>query len=210
MSAPAEPLLILASQSPGRAQVLRQAGISFTQIVSEVDEDALAEAAGPLPAAEHALMLARAKAEAVAALPEAQGRIVLGCDSVFEFQGEIHGKPYTPERAAERLRAQSGKTGILHSGLWVCDRRTETAVASGRVTSTDVTFASLTEEEIQSYVATGEPRFCAGSFTIDGRGAAFVERIDGDPSAVIGISVRELRDRLAAHGVSISEVWDPS
>ncbi|GAA1350950.1 nucleoside triphosphate pyrophosphatase [Falsarthrobacter nasiphocae] len=206
-----EAVLTLASQSPGRAAVLTQAGIRFRQIVSDVDEDAATAAAGPVSPGELALVLARAKAEAVAALPEAAGSLVLGCDSVFEVDGAPFGKPYTRERAAERLRAQSGRTGVLHSGLWVCDRRSPSSGVpdGGTTTSTGVTFAPLSEDEIQAYVATEEPLHCAGSFTIDGRGAALVERLDGDPSAVVGISVQVLRVLLRQRGVPLSDLWGP-
>jgi septum formation protein len=203
------PLLILASQSPGRAQVLRQAGIAFRQIVSQVDEDAVAAAAGPLGPAQLASALARAKAHAVAQRPEASESLVLGCDSVFELDGAVFGKPHTTERATERLRAQSGRTGVLHSGLCVIDtRQGHTAgVVTDAVTSTRVTFAPMSDDDIAAYVETGEPLECAGSFTIDGRGAAFIERIEGDPAAVIGISVQDLRRQLEEHGIGIREVW---
>ena len=229
------PLLVLASQSPGRAGVLRAAGIGFEQLVSNTDEEALTAASADASPAELVLLLARAKAEAVAQRPEARGRLVVGCDSLFELDGEVQGKPYTAERAAERLRAQSGRTGLLHTGQWVVDTRGEApasgaandddgrdrprpasgrtgspAPTAGRTVSTAITFAELAEDEIQAYAATGEPLHCAGSFTIDGRGAAFIAKVDGDPSAVVGISVAALREQLAELGVRMADVWTPA
>lgn len=219
----AAPLLVLASQSPGRAGVLRAAGIGFEQLVSHADEEALTAASEGASPAELVLLLARAKAEAVAQRPEARGRLVVGCDSLFELDGEVQGKPYTPERAAERLRAQSGRTGVLHTGQWLVDARAASAPgeadddgrdrtrpASGRSVSTAITFAELAEDEIEAYTATGEPLHCAGSFTIDGRGSAFIARVDGDPAAVVGISVAALREQLAELGVRMADVWVPA
>lgn len=221
----AAPLLVLASQSPGRAGVLRAAGIGFEQLVSHTDEEALTAASADASPAELVLLLARAKAEAVAQRPEARGRLVVGCDSLFELDGEVQGKPYTAERAAERLRAQSGRTGVLHTGQWLVDARGEAPAsgaandddgrdhprpASGRTVSTAITFAELAEDEIRAYTATGEPLHCAGSFTIDGRGAAFIAKVDGDPSAVVGISVAALREQLAELGVRMADVWAPA
>ena len=106
-----EPSLILASQSPARAGLLSKAGIPFDTVVSHVDEDALVAAEGPLTPRDTALRLARAKAEAVAQLPGSAGALVLGCDSVFELDGQSYGKPYTPEVAVERIAGMSGRTG---------------------------------------------------------------------------------------------------
>lgn len=219
-STPAEelPLLVLASQSPGRARILSDAGIGFEAIVSEVDEDAaVSEAAerlgGELDPQAMALLLARTKAEAVSGLDAADGAVVLGCDSVFELDGRPYGKPYTPEVAAERWRAMRGRTGVLHTGHWLVDNRSTeeddggTGATLGTVASASVTFADVTDAEIEAYVATGEPLPCAGGFTIDGRGAAFITGIDGDPHTVVGLSVNTLRGLLAETGLSITDLW---
>lgn len=204
------PRLILASASPARARVLEAAGIDFQVVVSEVDEDAVTAAhplAGP---AETAQLLARAKAEDVAVRPEATGALVVGCDSVFELDGTAYGKPWEPEVARERWRLQSGRTGQLHTGHWVVDRRDTaplSAPAAGAMATAAVTFAEVSEAELAAYVATGEPLQCAGAFTIDGRGAAFVTAVDGDPNAVIGVSVSTLRDLFADLGVSMASFW---
>lgn len=211
------PLLVLASASPGRAKVLSDAGIDFAVQVSTVDEDAVlaraVESFGELGPADTALLLARSKAEDVAAMEEADGAVVLGCDSVFEFESVAYGKPYTAEVATARWEAMSGKSGILHTGHWLIDNRSEedgdggTGATIGAVSSTTVNFEKVSPEEIAAYVATGEPLPCAGGFTIDGRGAAFIRGIEGNPHTVIGLNVATLRALLAETGLSISDVW---
>lgn len=204
------PRFVLASASPARARILEAAGIPFTVLVSAVDEDAIAAAhplAGP---AETAQLLARAKAEDVALHPEAAGALVVGCDSVFELDGVAYGKPWEPEVALERWRMQSGRTGLLHTGHWAVDTRGGAAApapAVGAVASASVTFAQVEEAEAAAYVATGEPLQCAGAFTIDGRGAAFITAVQGDPNAVIGLSVSTLRGLFADLGVPLSGYW---
>ena len=209
--------LILASQSPARTKLLAEAGILHTVLVSDVDEDAVQARYGVTDPHDTALLLARAKAEAVAALPEADGALVLGCDSVFEFDGEAHGKPYTAGVARERMLRMSGNSGVLHTGHWLVDCR-DTApddgmaapgsgATLGAVSSAEVHFMEMEPEEIDAYIATGEPLHCAGSFTIDGLGGAFIRKVDGDPHAVVGLSVSTLRSLLAQANVRITELW---
>lgn len=212
------PRLILASQSPARAQLLRAAGLRFEQLVSGVDEDAALAAAEAtrghrLDPAQTALVLARAKAKAVARLPEAAGALVLGCDSVFELDGRPYGKPHTPEVARERIAGMSGRTGTLHTGHWLiraggvgADDRGD-AAGDGEIRSAEVTFAELSPEQIRAYVATGEPLEVAGSFTLDGYGAAFIHEVRGEPNTVLGLSVSALRELLGRHGLNIAELW---
>jgi septum formation protein len=226
--------LILASQSPARTKLLRNAGIAHEVLVSDVDEDAVQARYGVRDPHDTALLLARAKAEAVASLPEADGALVIGCDSVFEFDGEAHGKPYTADVARERMLRMSGSMGVLHTGHWLVDCRDTDAedadtedtdggdVAArgsgatlGSVTSAEVHFMEMTAEEIETYIATGEPLECAGSFTIDGYGGAFIRKIDGDPHTVVGLSISTLRALLSQASVGITELWtagavDPS
>ncbi|MEV8130639.1 nucleoside triphosphate pyrophosphatase [Pseudarthrobacter oxydans] len=211
--------LILASQSPARTKLLAEAGIRHSILVSDVDEDAVQASYGVTDPHDTALLLARAKAEAVAALPEAEGALVLGCDSVFEFDGEAHGKPYTAEIARERMLRMSGNTGVLHTGHWLVDCRdthpdgdgegtgTGTGATLGTVASAEVSFLEMDPAEIDAYIATGEPLHCAGSFTIDGLGGAFIRKVDGDPHTVVGLSVSTLRSLLAAANVRITDLW---
>jgi septum formation protein len=211
------PLLVLASASPGRARILADAGIAFEVVVSAVDEDAVLRSAveqhGALDAHDTSLLLARAKAEAVAGLEETDGAVVLGCDSVFEFDGASYGKPHTGDVAAERWRAMRGKSGVLHTGHWLIDNRSEdpedggTGATVGAVSSATVHFEDASDDEIAAYVATGEPLPCAGGFTIDGRGAAFLRSVEGDPHAVVGVSVSTLRRLLASADLSVTDLW---
>lgn len=213
--------LILASQSPARTKLLADAGIQHSVLVSDVDEDAVQARYGVTDPHDTALLLARAKAEAVAALPEAEGALVIGCDSVFEFDGEAHGKPYTAGVARERMLRMSGNSGVLHTGHWLVDCRA-TAVDEtsddgiqapgsgatlGAVTSAEVHFTDMEPEEIDAYIATGEPLHCAGSFTIDGFGGAFIRGVDGDPHTVVGLSISTLRALLGQANVRITELW---
>ncbi|NUP75306.1 MAG: septum formation inhibitor Maf [Sinomonas sp.] len=206
-AAPTPPALILASKSPARTKLLTEAGIPHQIVVSAVDEDALAAAHPEATPSEMALLLARAKAEAVASLPEAEGALVVGCDSVFEFEGEALGKPYTPEVATERLRAMSGRAGVLHTGHWLVDCRDGVVSSSGELASAGVEFTEMSEDDIAAYVATGEPLHCAGSFTIDGFGGAFLARVDGDPHTVVGLSVSTLRALLTRAEVRLTDFW---
>lgn len=208
--------LILASQSPARTKLLAEAGIRHSVLVSDVDENAVQARYGVTDPHDTALLLARAKAEAVAALPEAEGALVLGCDSVFEFDGEAHGKPYTAAVARERMLRMSGNAGVLHTGHWLVDcRDTEpddgadpgTGATLGTVASAEVSFLEMDAAEIDAYIATGEPLHCAGSFTIDGLGGAFIRKVDGDPHAVVGLSVSTLRGLLAQAQVRITDLW---
>jgi septum formation protein len=208
--------LILASQSPARTKLLSHAGIRHEVLVSDVDEDAVQARYGVTDPHDTALLLARAKAEAVASLPEADGAIVIGCDSVFEFDGEAHGKPYTADVARERMLRMSGSMGVLHTGHWLVDCRATdggdlTARGSGAtlgsVSSAEVHFMEMSAEEIETYIATGEPLQCAGSFTIDGYGGAFIRKVDGDPHTVVGLSISTLRALLSQANVGITELW---
>lgn len=210
--------LVLGSASPGRAEVLTRARLPFDVVVSEVDEEAVGAAAGePSPAA-LAGLLAEAKGRDVAARVAAAGvagpTLVLGCDSVFEFEGRAHGKPYEPRVAVERWRAQAGRSGELHTGHWLGlllpGAPDAPARAEAGVVSAVVRFAAATEAEIRAYVATGEPLHCAGAFTVDGAGAALVEGVVGDPNAVIGLSVAWLRRACTALGADLTRLWEPS
>ena len=208
--------LILASQSPARTKLLSNAGIAHDVLVSDVDEDAVQARYGVTDPHDTALLLARAKAEAVASLPEADGALVIGCDSVFEFDGEAHGKPYTPEVAKERMLRMSGRMGVLHTGHWLVDCRDTdgsgdgdpgSGATVGSVSSAEVHFMDMSEDEIDTYIATGEPLQCAGSFTIDGYGGAFIRKVDGDPHTVVGLSISTLRGLLGQAQVNVTELW---
>lgn len=198
--------LHLASTSPARRAVLRAAGIEPDPIAPGVDEEAAVAAAGPLTPTDMVMLLARLKAEAVATSRDDLDGLVFGGDSAFEVDGVVYGKPHLPEVARERWRAQRGRSGVLHSGHWLIDTRTGEAVG-GHAAAT-VHFASdITDAEIEAYLATGEPLEVAGAFTIDGRGAAFIDRIEGDPSTVVGLSVPLLRTLARRLGVEWTDLW---
>ncbi|MFE5873312.1 Maf family protein [Streptomyces roseifaciens] len=193
--------LVLASQSPARLGLLKAAGLRPEVIVSGVDEDALT---APNPA-ELARVLAEAKADAVAARPEAAGALVIGCDSVLELDGQALGKPDDAEDATARWKSMRGRSGILRTGHCIIDTATGRRVSA--TASTTVRFGEPSDAEIAAYVATREPLYVAGAFTLDGRSAPFIEGIDGDHGNVIGLSLPLLRKLLAELGMSITELW---
>lgn len=209
--------LVLASQSPARLATLRSAGVEPRVIVSHVDEDAVlarvradhADAGlGDLAFDASVLALARAKAEEVASSHETDA-LVLGCDSMLEIDGQILGKPGDAATARERWQAMRGRTGVLHTGHWLVDDREDGSGATiGETASTLVRFADLGDDEIDAYVATGEPLQVAGAFTVDSLGGPYVESIDGDFHAVVGVSLPLLRHLLAPCGVRFHELWE--
>ena len=165
-----------------------------------------------LDADEHVLLLARRKAADVAARVVADGfeGIVIGGDSMFEIGGEILGKPYTPEAATVRWRQMRGRTGMLHSGHSVIRVGGGTPSAEAHaVAAASVSFAAnVTDAEIDAYVASGEPLHVAGAFTIDSLGGAFIDRVDGDPSTVVGMSLSTVRRLAGELGVTWTDLWN--
>ncbi|WP_338566418.1 Maf family protein [Microbacterium paraoxydans] len=206
----------LASTSPARLMLLRQAGIEPLTLSPEVDEDALAAAAeermGPVAPADLVLLLARAKAAAVAERLAAEGAfdgIVIGGDSMFALGERVYGKPYTPEEATRRWQEMRGATGVLHSGHSVFRVSPGAApVEATAVAEAAVTFAEdIGDEEIAAYVASGEPLHVAGAFTVDSLGGAFITRVEGDPSTVVGMSLSTVRRLTADLGVRWTDLW---
>ncbi|QIG38334.1 septum formation inhibitor Maf [Microbacterium sp. 4R-513] len=213
--------VLLASTSPARLMLLRQAGIEPLTASPDVDEEAVVAAVEAaerrtLPPDEHVLLLARRKAADVAARvseedPSFDG-IVVGGDSMFELDGQILGKPYTPEAASARWHAMRGRTGVLHSGHAVYrlspgkEPHEAHAVAQASVTFS----ADMTDAEIDAYVASGEPLHVAGAFTIDSLGGPFIERVSGDPSTVVGMSLSTLRRLVRQLGVEWPDLWNRS
>jgi septum formation protein len=202
----AKPVLVLASASPARKALLVAAGIDPEILVSGVDESAVDATAPDTLCA----VLARLKAHAVAERlrhrePGRAGVLVLGCDSVLAFDGQILGKPANAEEAVKRWHAMRGRSGVLHTGHCLVDLESGETVE--RVGSTTVHFAELSDEEIDAYVASGEPLWVAGAFTIDGLGGPFVEGIEGDHSNVVGLSLPLLRHLLGDLGWSVADLW---
>lgn len=172
--------------------------------MSGVDETAVR---GVDPA-DTALLLARAKARAVAARLPGAPAIVVGCDSVLELGDGAYGKPADAADALSRWRRMRGQTGTLHTGHCVVETGTGREVSA--VSSTLVRFAHVTDPELEAYVASGEPLQVAGAFTVDGLGGAFVEGIEGDHHGVVGISLPLLRVLLLDLGVRWTDLWAPS
>ncbi len=217
--------LLLASASPARLATLRSAGLDPLVLVSLVDETEVVARYGVTDPADVALVLARAKAEDVAARvgeldededPSADDEadddlLVLGCDSVLELDGEAHGKPADRAQAGARWRQMRGRSGVLHTGHWLVDAREDSAGGRGgtlgQVASATVHFADVTDAEIDAYVATGEPLAVAGAFTIDGLGGAFVRGVEGDPHTVVGVSLAALREMLLEVDVPWPSLW---
>jgi septum formation protein len=193
--------LVLASASPARLGLLKQAGLDPKVMVSGVDEDAIS---APTPG-ELARVLAEAKATAVAD-GLTGGELVVGCDSVLDLDGQPLGKPRDAADATARWKAMRGRSGVLRTGHCVID--TVSGQRVSETASTTVRFGSPDDAEIAAYVASGEPLHVAGAFTLDGRSAPFIEGIDGDPGNVIGLSLPLLRHLLAQLGVRITDLWD--
>ena len=169
--------LILASGSPRRRELLSLYTTDFTVCASDFDESAVT-ADTPARLVEK---LARGKCLAVAA--QHPGTVVLGCDTVVDVIGEVFGKPHSVEDAKRMLRALSGATHAVHTGVCVSDgKRTESFVDSCRVT-----FFPLSEEEIDFYASTQEPYDKAGAYAIQGRAALWLDRIEGDYYTIMGL-----------------------
>ncbi|HET6833687.1 MAG TPA: Maf family protein [Acidimicrobiales bacterium] len=202
--------LVLASASPARLALLRAAGLAPEVMVSGVAEHGVAGLTAP----EAARTLAERKAEAIArrlhgaTLPGHPAPLVVGCDSLFEIDGELRGKPESADQARAWWQGQRGRSGVLTTGHAVVD------LATGRRTSgvadTLVRFGCPSDTEIEAYIATGEPLAVAGACTIDGYGAPFVAGIDGDHGTVIGLSLPLLRTLLADLDIAITDLWTRS
>ncbi len=191
---------VLASASPARHNVLRRGGLTPEVLVSGVDESSVVTT----EPGDMVSTLAALKCRAVAV--DHPGTLVLGCDSVLWFDGQILGKPHTPEVARERWRAMRGKSGVLYTGH--CLRLGDQEAL--RTVETTVHFANVSDADIDAYVASGEPLQVAGAFTIDGLGGAFIDHIEGDHLNVIGVSLSTVRELAAELGVEWSALWGAS
>jgi septum formation protein len=195
------PPFVLASASTARLRLLRTAGIEPIVQVSDFDESQV-QLVSPQDLVQ---TLALEKAKTVA--QQFNGGLILGCDSVLALQGEIYGKPADPAEAVQRWRQMRGQTGSLYTGHALVDQVQQRKIVRCQVTQ--VQFALVSERQIEAYVASGEPLYCAGCFALEGRGGLFVERIEGCHSNVIGLSLPLLRQMLAELNYDVIDFWQP-
>jgi septum formation protein len=188
--------VVLASGSPSRRRLLTSVGIHPTVVVSGVDEEN--PEITKLSPSEMVLALAIMKAHTVRPMV-GNHHLIIGCDSTFEFEGVSLGKPEIREVAIERSQRISGKKGLLHTGHCVID--TQAGIEFTDISTSVVHFATMTEDEIEAYADSGEPLQVAGGFTLDGLSAPFVERVEGDPTGIIGLSLPLLRKAIIALGL---------
>ncbi len=194
--------LVLASGSPARLRLLRNAGFDPKVVVSGFDEDSVQVE----DTARLVTVLAEQKAQAVAG--QWGDALVVGCDSMFEFEGRHVGKPRSEVQAKEWLQAMRGRSGALYTGHCLIDGSSQRR-ATG-VATTTVRFGVTTDAELDAYLATGEAMTVAGAFTLDGRSAPFIDGVDGDPGNVIGLSLPQVRSLLASLGIAITDLWNRS
>ncbi|KPP99789.1 nucleoside triphosphate pyrophosphatase [Marinobacter sp. HL-58] len=190
--------IVLASASPRRAELLRQIGLSFRVCAADIDET---PAAGE-SARHYVERLARGKALAVQAAEP--GAIVIGSDTSVVLDGRILGKPADRQDAADMLRQLSGASHEVMTAVAIAHKN----ACDSLVAVTDVRFRWLSDEEIDAYVATGEPMDKAGGYGIQGRGGIFVEELRGSYSAVVGLPLRETAELLADAGYPVWETWN--
>jgi len=195
------PRIILASASSSRRRLLESAGLPISVMVSHVNEET--DFFNALSPTDMVIALAITKAHTVREQIDFPA-IIIGCDSTFEFEGKSLGKPGTPEIAIARAKRVQGKSGLLHTGHCVIDTTKDREISS--IVTTKVTFDSMTDNEINDYVASGEPRHVAGGFTLDGFSSPFIPSIEGDYTNVVGISMPFIRKAMAQLGYSWPEV----
>jgi len=195
------PQIVLASQSTSRRRLLEGAGITPLVKVSHVDEET--DFFNAMAPADMVIALAVTKAHTVREQIDFPA-IIIGCDSTFDVDGISFGKPGSPEIARERAQAISGRSGLLHTGHCVIDTEQGREIVD-RVT-TKVTFSKLSIDEIDDYIASGEPLQVAGGFTLDGFGSPFIPVIEGDYTNVVGLSMPFLRSAMSQLGYSWPQV----
>lgn len=200
---------VLASSSPSRLSVLRNAGIEPEVIPPNTDEDAIFARLGDAAPGETVAALAEAKAGDVEVPVSDELTVVVACDSMLLLDGSLSGKPHTVDECIRRWTVQRGRDAELVTGHSV--RLVEGGVVKHEHTetiSTTVRFGTPSDTDIRAYAETGEPLGCAGAFTLEALGGWFIDGIDGDPSSVLGLSLPLIRRTLAEWNVDISEFWN--
>ena len=205
---------ILGSASPARLSTLLAAGVVPEVMVSQFDESSVQD----LPPVELVQVLANAKTMAIAEYLRAESRalgeelpgeaLILGCDSMLEFDGEALGKPESHLESVARWQRMRGHKGILHTGHCLLDLAAERLVIA--TVSTTVHFGDISDEEIEVYCGSGEPAQVAGAFTIDGFGGWFIDAIEGDHHNVVGLSLQALRKMLRELNFSLADLGYPT
>ena len=207
-------MLILASSSKSRKELLKNADIKFFQLASSFDESTIKEKNIINLASELSYSKALNTLEKIRYLIEEfkldnSSLEILGCDSIFEFKGQAYGKPLNNQEAYERWLLMSSNSGYLHTGhtILFCGftNNMEEIICKKKVReviSSKITFAKLEKDEIKNYVNTNEPLQCAGGFALEGRGGKYIEKIDGCFSNVMGLSLPWLRRILLNQGIS--------
>jgi septum formation protein len=204
--------VVLGSASPGRLKVLRQAGIDPLVVVSGVDEDAVIAALGSDTSPDDVVRsLAEAKADQVVTILDARVAadcVVISCDSMLYIDGRLVGKPASADAARNQWRSMGGRSGQLYTGhclLRLLDGKVSQRAVESSVTT--VHFGTPTTADLEAYLDSGEPFSVAGGFTLDGLGGWFVDRIEGDASNVIGLSLPLTGTMLQRVGLSVAELW---
>ena len=191
-------LLVLASASPRRRDLLQRAGLHFEVMPSDVPEETRA---GEHPRALVERLAAEKAAAVRSRLPERPRRLVLGSDTVVVLGDQILGKPRDAEEALAMLLRLSGRTHSVWTGVAVF--ATDSATPGVRSVESQVTLRAAAEAELRAYVATGEPLDKAGAYALQGEGRRFVSRIEGSESNVIGLPLEETLVLLAAAGLAL-------
>jgi septum formation protein len=203
--------LVLASASPARLLLLRGAGLDPEVRVSNVPEDGVEGLDAPAAVT----ALARRKATEVAGAlrteaaeqhqPASDLPLVVGCDSLLEFAGQVWGKPSGPDEVSARWRRMRGLSGLLHTGHCLIDASDSREAAAWDTAV--VHFGRPDDREIDAYARTDEALAVAGPFTLEGLSSPWVDRIEGNYGTITGISLPVLRRLLLELGVSIVDLW---
>ncbi|WP_448852050.1 Maf family protein [Corynebacterium sp. 335C] len=214
------PVMVLASSSPSRLMVLRNAGVDPVVAPPDVDEDAALERMRGEGPAETVTALARAKSAAAAdharesaarAIGDADDDVVVVArDSMLLLDGELSGKPHTVDECVRRWGLQRGRDAELVTGhcvTWLPAGGGEPCTEAGAVRAT-VRFGEPSDADVRAYAESGEPLGCAGAFTLEALGGWFIDGVDGDPSNVLGLSLPFLRRTLAGWGLDVSAFWN--
>ena len=214
-------MIILASSSPSRLSVLRSAGVEPPLAPPELDQDASLRTVSDQSPEDQVCALANAKAAAIASRhltsvhpggDNPTPRVIIGADSMLYLDGELQGKPHTVEETIRRWTNQRGKTGRLITGHCIINLDTTATDEDTfiRAVSTTVHYARASDADIRAYANSGEPLNCAGAFTLEAMGGWFIDRIEGDSSSVIGLSLPLVREALYSFGYQVSTFWNRS